>query len=126
MMVMLATSISCQHRHGAINTKVKIENQKWYADKGELGAVQFQTMNNQKLEVEKEAWDSVRFGMVCSDPDVFGAMEKNIRTLCSLYGYCDYPDIQQTMNTLRYMRRMGHSSFSQIKSREINLDQVAR
>lgn len=103
-----------------MNKKVEIKDQLWYADKGELGAVRFHTLNNKKLEYDKDAWDELRFGMVCTDPATFGEVQRVAEVLCSYYGYCEYQEVQDTIKVLKYMRKMGTAQRQRISSEIIN------
>lgn len=69
---------------------VKVNNQEWCGDFGELGAECFYTQSSETRIVEKPQWDEERFGQLCAKPDVFADMKRTILQLCKAYKKCVY------------------------------------
>lgn len=99
-----------------MNKKVQIKDQIWFADKGALGAVQFHTLNDHRRVLDKKTWDTERFGMVCTTPDVFGESRKLLEVLCSYYGYCEYEEVKAAVHHMMRMQHVGEASMKQIQS----------
>lgn len=70
--------------------QVRIKNQEWCGDMGDLGATCFNTLNSKKRTIEKPQWDEERFGMICGTPAVFADNKRTILQLCQAYKKCVY------------------------------------
>jgi hypothetical protein len=71
---------------------VRIKNQEWCGDMGPLGASCFNTLNDKTRDIEKEAWDEERFGMVCGKAAVFADTKRTILQLCETSKKCVYDE----------------------------------
>jgi len=61
---------------------VTIKDHTYFADMGDLGALEFHTFSPEEKDISKPEWDKKRFGMVCSSTDVFSENKANILKLC--------------------------------------------
>jgi len=68
---------------------VKIKNERWYGDEGNIGAVWFDSLDSQMGQVSKKDWDKMRIGMSCTTVDVVADHKKEIEDLCSVTN-CEY------------------------------------
>lgn len=58
---------------------------------GQQGASCFNTISDNSRDIEKEAWDKERFGMLCTKADSFANWKEAILKLCKLAGKrCKY------------------------------------
>ena len=61
---------------------VTIEDHSWYGDMGPEGAYMFHTLSDEEGYLDKETWDALRFGMVCTNSDSFANLKAAILKLC--------------------------------------------
>jgi hypothetical protein len=80
---------------------ITIKDQVWYADKGALGALELHTLNAETHAVDKPSWDTLRFGMLCTDYKTFGDNKANLEKLCSQLKHCKFEQIQEFLDLLR-------------------------
>lgn len=82
----ISTALSCG--------TVEIKDQTWCADEGPIGADCYHTLSPAHVQLDKMLWDSVRFGMVCTESqslaDIKGAIEK----LCHQTKHCTYEQVK--------------------------------
>lgn len=84
--------------------RVKIKDAEWCADAGSIGASCFHTLSEQTRDIEKEAWDEERFGMICTKSENFAEWKKSILQLCKMAGKrCTY-DIKR--NIIRFNEKV--------------------
>jgi len=58
---------------------------------GQQGASCFNTISDDSRNIEKDAWDKERFGMLCTKSDSFANWKEAIQKLCKLAGKrCKY------------------------------------
>ena len=86
----LLSMTSCAH--------VPINDHEWCGDEGSLGATCFHFLTAQTRDLDKETWDNMRFGQICTnDPEgqlgaTFADIKATIEKLCSISkGACVYP-----------------------------------
>lgn len=80
MILLVTTLVSCGN--------VRVKNQEWCGDMGELGADCFNTHNSNTRSPTKEQWDEERFGMVCTTAKTFADIKATILKLCKGYKKC--------------------------------------
>jgi hypothetical protein len=78
---------------------VPIKNWAFYADKGPLGAVKLDLLDNTQVAIPKAQWDSERFGMICTAPATFADIKGDLEKLCSDINVCSYEQ-QQIISTM--------------------------
>ena len=76
---------------------MKISNQEWCGDMGDLGASCFNTLNDKTRDIEKAQWDEERFGMICGTPSVFADTKRTILQLCETSKKCVYDEAQNVV-----------------------------
>lgn len=65
---------------------VTLHNTQWWTDQGRLGAVSFDTLDNNTSTMDKADWDLYRFGMICGKPASFAELKSEIEQFCNKYG----------------------------------------
>lgn len=76
--------------------QVPIKDQEYCGDEGTLGAHCFHTLSSGERQIEKEAWDNERFGMVCTKAENLADTKAVIEKLCSEANNCTY-EVQQAI-----------------------------
>jgi hypothetical protein len=77
---------------------VTIKNQEWCADFGEFGASCVNTLNDKTRDIEKEAWDKERVGMMCTKSSNFADTKATILQLCEVAkGKCIFDSSSNTI-----------------------------
>jgi hypothetical protein len=73
---------------------VAIKNEKFYANKGVLGAVAFDTLDAKQTELTLEQWMGLlrTESLICSSVSTFGDIKAAVEQLCSVCNCCDYTD----------------------------------
>lgn len=75
--------------------RVAIKDAEWCADQGDFGAQCFNTISDKERYIEKEAWDEIRFGMLCTSSDSFANWKAAIKKLCSVNkNLCTYEEVE--------------------------------
>jgi hypothetical protein len=98
ILILLGLSLSaCAH--------VEIKDQPWWADIGELGALEFHTLTPEEKEIPKSEWDKKRVGMVCTTTDIFSENKKNILKLCTDNPRCTF---EQKKALQKFIKDMEH------------------
>lgn len=76
---------------------VVIQNERWYVDKGALGAVYFETLSSVKGSLTPDEWKEKRYGMTCSTGDTFAEVKREIEKLCSASPSCSFEVVTQVL-----------------------------
>ncbi len=69
---------------------VHLKDAEWCADAGELGASCFNTLSDGGRDLDKAAWDTLRFGQVCTEAASFANWKAALLKFCRSTGACTY------------------------------------
>lgn len=81
-------------------SKVQVPNTEFCADMGALGAACFYSDSDQERELEKDAWDQERFGMLCTTGESYGEWKAAILKLCSETNLCKRAETEKVVAKL--------------------------
>jgi len=108
---------------------VKINNQEWCGDMGELGASCFNTLNSKTRDIEKLQWDEERFGMLCAKSSVFADVKRTVLQLCKAYKKCVYNREENTVsfyNGRKAKKVTVIKFFDKIENFTMNVEELKR
>lgn len=74
---------------------------------GKMGASCFHTLTPDTRDIEKDAWDQERVGMVCEKADVFANWKEAILKFCRMTGQCTYEFEQAITNVVDNLQIHG-------------------
>jgi hypothetical protein len=105
---------------------VKISNQEWCGDMGELGASCFNTLNDETRDIEKPEWDEERFGMLCAKPAVFADTKATILKLCKAYKKCVWDSSKNSVSFINKRRRkvITMTFFDKVEQFDIDVQEL--
>lgn len=87
---------------------MNVKNQRWYADKGALGSVYFETNKPDVMgKLTKGEWDAVRIGMTCTAPENFADTKGVLEKLCHDTGECVYIQNEAVQNFFRAINEIN-------------------
>ena len=86
--------------------QVVIKNTEWCVDRGDMGAVCFNTLNDNTRTMDKPTWDEYRFGNVCGTPQAFAELKKEIEQFCNQTNKCSYEQQQRIARVGKIIRQM--------------------
>lgn len=79
---------------------VTVPNIPLYGDKGTLGARKEYLLGGPGANINKQTWDKMRFGMVCTPVPEFSKLMAVIEKLCYQQGKCNYEEVAETAQRL--------------------------
>lgn len=79
---------------------MKISDSEWCGDKGALGASCFHTLSDEARDLDKDEWDELRFGQVCTPSATLAEWKAAILKLCKATRACSFQE-------RRLLRRLG-------------------
>lgn len=81
-------------------TSVPIHDETVCGDLGPQGASCFHTLSSESYDLDKQAWDSQREGMLCLSQTTFGDFKEELEKLCSLSNACAYDSVKKTLEEI--------------------------
>jgi len=86
--------------------KVPIKDSEWCGDLGSSGASCFNTLSDKQRDIEKEAWDKERVGMICTKSETFADWQASILKLCKSSGRCTFENKKIIINFMENVRNI--------------------
>lgn len=87
---------------------IEIFDREVCADLGEIGARCGHTLTDEKRNVEKEAWDEERIGMLCMDSEAYTDAETALDQFCEAYpALCSYKNRKTLKGFLERMQTLS-------------------